>query len=134
MKRMQFTLLALVFVQSAHSIEEYVGRLWENFPPAAWLTGLVSTNHETGFIVINVAFVLFGLWCAVPVRREWRSARGLMWFWALIEASNGIGHMGWSLIQRSYSPGVITAPVMLVVALALVSQLRRSGRGHPTPA
>jgi hypothetical protein len=124
--RTRSTFLALVLAQSAHSIEEYVGRLWESFPPAAFLTGLVSANREVGFLVINIALVLFGLWCvAVPVRRDWTSASSFMWFWAILQTINGIGHLGWSLVQRSYTPGVLTAPLLLALALVLARQLRR---------
>jgi hypothetical protein len=52
---------ALVLTQAAHSVEEYVGRLWDTFPPAQFLTGLVSQDHERGFLVINLALVAFGV-------------------------------------------------------------------------
>jgi hypothetical protein len=34
MTRLQLTFGALVLAQAAHAVEEYVGRLWESFPPA----------------------------------------------------------------------------------------------------
>jgi len=37
--------------QAAHSIEEYAGRLWESFPPARLVSGLVSPDLERGFII-----------------------------------------------------------------------------------
>ena len=46
MSRLQLTFGALILVQAAHSIEEYVGRLWESFPPTRFVTGLVSSNPE----------------------------------------------------------------------------------------
>ena len=120
------TFLALVLTQVAHSVEEYVGRLWETFPPAAFLTGLVSANREVGFLVLNVSLGLFGIWCAaIPVRRGWASAPALMWFWVVLETINGIGHPAWSMVQRSYTPGVLTAPLLLGIALLLAGQLRR---------
>jgi hypothetical protein len=68
---------ALVIAQAAHSVEEYVWRLWETFPPARYLTGVVSQDREWGFIVINVTLVLCGVWClAFPVRRRrWQRHR-----------------------------------------------------------
>lgn len=54
---------ALVLAQAAHSLEEYMGRLWESFPPARFLTGLISQDLEQGFVVINVSLVAFGVWC-----------------------------------------------------------------------
>jgi hypothetical protein len=122
---------ALIFAQAGHSVEEYVGRLWESFPPATFLTGLISADREIGFIAINATLVAFGLWCVFwPVRLEWRSAVPLAWIWVVIEAINGIGHPVWSFSQRGYTPGVMTAPLLLVLAVYLAFQLRRHGHGR----
>jgi hypothetical protein len=132
MSRIKLAFGALVVAQTAHSIEEYVGRLWESFPPAAFLTGLISSNRELGFLVINIALVAFGFWCLMwPVRRDWPSAKSLAWFWVVIETINGIGHPAWTLRQSAYTPGVLTAPILLVLALYLaflLLQLPRPNR------
>ena len=129
MSRFQVTFGALVAAQTAHSIEEYFGRLWESFPPAAFVSGLISADREIGFVVINCALVAFGFWCLlVPVRRGWPSAPGIAWFWVVLETINGVGHSAWSLRQRAYTPGVLTAPVLLAIALYLASQLARAPR------
>ena len=127
MSRIDATFGGLVLAQAAHSIEEYLGRLWESFPPARVLAGLVSSDRELAFVVINVAIVAFGVWCLLwPVRRRWPSAVGLMWVWVVIETINGVGHPLWSLRQGAYTPGVITAPILLVVAIYLGAQLRKA--------
>jgi hypothetical protein len=129
MSHIKVAFAALVVAQAAHSIEEYLGRLWESFPPARFLTGLISTDHELGFIVINSGLVAFGFWCAVwPVREEWRSAASLVWCWIVLETINGVGHLFWSLLQGGYTPGVLTAPVLLALALYLASQMRNRAR------
>jgi hypothetical protein len=121
------TFAALVLAQAAHSVEEIIGRLWESFPPARLISGLVSSDRELGFVILNCALVAFGVWClAVPVRRGWPSATRIMWVWIVIETINGIVHPLWSLRQGGYTPGVLTAPILLVLALYLASQLRRS--------
>jgi hypothetical protein len=120
---------ALVLAQTAHSIEEYAGRLWESFPPAALLTGLISADREFGFVVINSGLVAFGWWCLIwPVRRNWLSAPRLIWFWIVIETINGIGHPAWSFAQGWYTPGVATAPILLALALYLSYLMRRTPR------
>ena len=79
--------------QCAHSVEEYIGRLWESFPPARFVSGLVSEDLERGFLLLNLALVAFGLWCWLwPVRRGWPVALPLAWAWVAIEIINGIGH------------------------------------------
>ncbi len=127
MSRLQLAFGAIVLVQAAHSIEEYVGRLWESFPPASFLTALISQDLERGFLVINMSLVTFGLWCLLwPVRREWPLAVTVAWVWVVIETINGFGHLLWSLREGTYTPGVATAPVLLVLALYLARQLRHA--------
>jgi hypothetical protein len=129
MSRIKVAFSALIFTQLAHSIEEYVGRLWESFPPARFLTGMISSDRELGFIVINSALVAFGLWCLLfPVRKEWPSAAGFIWFWIVLETINGVGHPAWTLRQGGYTPGVLTAPILLIIASYLAFQLGKRGR------
>jgi hypothetical protein len=127
MTRIERTFLALVAVQAAHSVEEYVGRLYEVFPPARLVSGVFSQDLQRGFLIFNVALVAFGIWCFLwPLRRHWAVAPALAWFWVVIELVNGIGHPLWSLTQRAYTPGVATAPLLLVLAVVLARQLRVS--------
>ena len=126
---------ALILGQCAHSAEEYIGRLWESFPPARFVSGLVSEDLEWGFVLANVALVAFGLWCWLwPVRREWPAAVPLAWAWVTLEVMNGIGHSLWTLRQGGYTPGVGTAPVLLVLAIYLARRLRRMTRHAPAAA
>jgi len=116
--------LVLVIAQATHSVEEYLFRLYEVFPPARFVSGLISTDLRTGFIAFNVAFVTFGFWCyAIPVRKGMPAALLLMWFWVVVEILNGIGHPVISIIERSYIPGTATAPVLLIIALYLLIQI-----------
>ena len=117
---------ALILVQAAHSFEEYVGRLWESFPPARWVSASISQDLELGFLIANVSLVAFGLWCWLwPVRRGWASAGLIAWGWVIVETVNGVGHPAWALRQECYTPGLATAPVLLPVAIYLAMQLRR---------
>ncbi|HEX4779030.1 MAG TPA: HXXEE domain-containing protein [Acidimicrobiia bacterium] len=117
----------LVAVQAAHSVEEWSFGLYDSFPPARFVAGLVSADRERGFVVVNVALVAFGAWCLVgPVRRGWPSAPAIVASWSVVETANGIGHPLWSVIQRSYTPGVGTAPVLLVLGVALLRRLPAS--------
>ena len=129
MDRFQLTFLALIVAQAAHSLEEYRGRLYDVFPPARFVSGAISADRERGFIAINLAIAAFGAWCFLwPVRHRWPSAIALAWVWAVVEAVNGIGHPAWSLMRGGYTPGVATAPALLVLALALAAQLAHATR------
>ena len=121
-RRVRLSFAALIVAQTAHSLEEYVGRLWESFPPAAFVSSIVPSNHELGFVLMNCALIGFGLWCVL------RPAVWSMWTWITIELINGIGHPLWSLRQGGYTPGLFTAPVLLVLAIYLAIQLRSRGQ------
>jgi uncharacterized protein with HXXEE motif len=123
--RVEWTFLALVTTQALHSVEEYAFRLYDVFPPARFVSGLISDNRERGFLIFNVGLVAFGVWCYLwPVRRHAASAVSLGWLWVGIELINGVGHPIWSLIERGYTPGVVTAAALLPLALLLARQLR----------
>ncbi|MBK5271680.1 MAG: HXXEE domain-containing protein [Bacteroidia bacterium] len=122
--RITITFLLLVITQGLHSIEEYIGRLWEVFAPARFLTGLVSKNPEKGFLVINIGLFIFGLMCWLFIKRNNNTiAKSLILFWVIIELINGIGHPSWAIYDRAYVPGVATAPILLILAIYLAWQL-----------
>ena len=134
MTRFEASFLALVGTQAAHSVEEYIGRLYDVFPPARFVSGLISENLERGFVIFNVGLVAFGIWCFLwPVRKHWLAAVPLAWLWVGIELVNGVGHPLWSLRELRYTPGVATAPVLLLLALDVARQLR-AGSASPSAA
>jgi len=123
------TFVALVAIQALHSVEECWGRLWESYPPARLVAGLLSTDPARGFVIGNVVLVAFGAWCYFwPVRREWAVAVPLAWFWVAIETINGISHPLWSIREGGYTPGVATAPVLFFLAIYLAIQLRQRAK------
>jgi hypothetical protein len=128
--RGQIVFLSLILAQAAHSIEEYVTKLYEVFAPARFVSSLVSQDLALGFLAVNASLVTFGLWSwAIPVRSHWKVARGLVWFWTILELSNGIGHLALASSRGSYFPGVVTAPLLLSFAGWLaVLQTRQAGR------
>ena len=113
----QLVFLLLILAQTAHSVEEYVTKLYDVFAPARFVSGLISHDHQLGFLILNAVLVGFGLWCwAVPVRSGWPAARGLAWFWTILELLNGLNHSVLALRQGGYFSGVITAPLLLLFA------------------
>ena len=85
-------------------------------------------------MLANILLVAFGFWCWLwPVRRRWPSGVTLAWVWVIVEVVNGIGHPLWTLRRGGYTPGVGTAPI-LVLALYLATQLRSQAHHVPSSA
>lgn len=127
--RTRHAFLALIVVQGAHSIEEYVFGLYEVFAPARFASGLVSSDLAIGFAILNVAIVAFGVWCYIArVRTGRSSAPGWMWPWILLELGNGVVHTTVAVVRGGYFPGVATAPLLFVLALFLATRLLRTRR------
>lgn len=118
--------LALILAQAAHSVEEYAFHLYDVLAPARYISSLFGVDREIGFVVVNSALVLFGLWCwHTRVRPGHRSARAFAWFWALIEIANGCAHVALAVMAGGYFPGLATAPLLLGLGGWLAFDLRR---------
>jgi len=125
-KSIRIIFLLLALTQGIHSIEETIGKLWDVFPPATYLSGLVSTDLKTGFIIINVSlFIVLMLTWLSTFNKDW-SVGGLLWLWVVLETINGTGHIVWGMIEGSYVPGLATAPILLFLALLLAKLLLKT--------
>ena len=117
--------LLLVVAQAAHSAEEFLFRLYDRFEPARAASEILGFDRPAGFLVVNAALILFGLWCWIarvrPARGAWR---GLAWFWILLESANALGHFLLAGLAGGYFPGVATAPLLLAAAIWLAMPLR----------
>lgn len=122
--RSRLAFLALVLAQAAHSVEEYVFRLYEVFAPVRFVSGLLTDDLPIGFAIFNAAFVLFGLWCWAAVVRAGNSfARVLAWSWGVLEFGNGVGHSVLALERGGYFPGLATAPILIAVSVWLALEM-----------
>jgi hypothetical protein len=87
---------------------------------------MFSPDLQRGFVIFNLLLVAFGVACYLgPVRRRWAIAPLVVWIWILIELVNGIGHPVWSIAAGGYTPGVITAVVILPIAVLLAVRVQR---------
>ena len=118
--------LLLILAQAAHSVEEFAFRLYDRLAPARFVAETISADRQLGFAIGNIVIVLAGLLCWWAwVRPGRRGARGIAWFWALVEISNGVGHVLFAITAGGYFP-VATAPLLLVLGGLLFRELRRS--------
>ena len=116
----------LIAAQAAHSVEEYVFRLFDVFAPARYVSSQFSSDAATGFALANGALVLFGIWCyAARVRTQHPSGHAYAWFWVCLELANGTSHILQSFIRGGYFPGVGTAPLLIASAGYLGARLLR---------
>ena len=128
-RRIQLGFLSLVLAQAAHSVEEYVTRLYAVFGPAAFVSSLVSRDLRRGFLIANLALVAAAAVCyALPVRLGWTGARAIASVWVAIEFLNGCGHLLFAALRGGYFPGVLTAPLLLATALWTAWALARTAR------
>jgi len=126
--------LALIAVQAVHSVEEYLGRLYDVLAPAGLVSGLLSIDRRVGFVIFNASLVAIGVVCYLgPILHARRSAAAIGWLWVVLELANGTAHVVWAASAGSYRPGLATAPALLGIALLLARELRRN-RIAPEPA
>jgi len=112
--------LGLILSQAAHSIEEYCFRLYDVLAPARFISSMVSSNLALGFAIVNILLVLLGLWCYLArVRKRHPSGTSWAWFWAVLEATNGAGHLILAGNRGGYFPGAATAPLLLAFSVSL---------------
>lgn len=124
--RIKITFLLLVLTQALHSVEEYMGRLWEVYAPAKFICSLIAKDPKTGFLILDTGFLLFGFcFWLFAIRSNHLYSRGVIWFWIAMEMINISGHVFWALSQRAYEPGIATAPFLLVLVVYLGRQLLR---------
>src|SRR5919108_3737803 len=97
-RRSKLLFLLLVITQAAHSLEEYLTRLFEVFPPARLVSGLISDDLAIGFALVNSVIIVGGVWCYVgPVRTGGGAGRVVASVWTVIELANGIGHVAMAI-------------------------------------
>lgn len=129
--RIQHLFLGLILSQAAHSIEEYVFRLYDVLAPARWISSVLSSNLALGFAIVNSILVLLGLWCYFArVRTSHPSARNWVWFWTVLEGANGLGHLVLAASERGYFPGAATAPLLLGLSVSLGMNLSRTAESE----
>ena len=116
----------MVWLQAAHSVEEYVFKLYERFPPMRFIYRSVPELARPAFIVFNLFLFLFGLFCYFYwVRPERKGAAIIIWIWIAIQIVTISAHLVWAILTGGYNPGLATVPLFIPVVIYLIYQLRR---------
>jgi Protein of unknown function with HXXEE motif len=108
-----------IAVQVLHCAEEGATGFAAEFP------GLFGYAWSTGrFVAFNAVWLAVFAAAAVGVRRGWDAAALPVWFFALVGGvGNGVLHIAASVARAGYFPGLLTAPVLLVVGVLLLRRL-----------
>jgi len=125
--------LLLGLAQAAHSIEEMRTHLYDFF----WVvTGLINQRvlsfpqfrmESDTFAVINMSLIAL-LLATVPAVRAGRPwALWLAGLAGVIETLNGIGHLSGAVYFGGYVPGAVSAPLLLLLGVALLRELAQAG-------
>ena len=122
--------LVLIAVQTLHSVEEFIFKFYEVFPPMRLLYRDAPSLAGPAFIIANVVLVMVGLICLLRwVRPARRGARVVVWAWVGGEAFNVIAHCAWAIHVRGYNPGMMTV-FWFVPVVAYLSYLLRRAPAH----
>jgi len=130
--RLGMLYLSLGLAQTAHSVEEMLTHLYDFFWVVAgalhrifsWYPQFRWPADLFGAVNMVLIAVLLGSWPFVERRNSW--ALNLAGIAGVIETLNGVNHLAAAIVFRSYVPGAITAPVLLVLGPLVLRELWRS--------
>jgi hypothetical protein len=116
-----------IAIQGLHFYEEYLTGFQRRFPA---FFGYQWSDRR--FVVFNLVWLSVFVLSALGILLKLRLAYLIAFFFALVgEIGNGIAHLALSVAQRRYFPGLFTAPLVLIVGLALLSRLMRTTEAQP---
>lgn len=125
--KIRLAFLVLIVVQALHSVEEFIFKFYEVFPPMRLLYRDAPHLARPAFIISNVVLATVGVICLLrwvwPARR---GARAVVWVWLGGEALNVIAHCVWATLVRGYNPGLMTGFGFVPVVIYLSYLLRRA--------
>ena len=112
--------LLLVILQAIHSVEEFIFKLYERFPPMRFLFQNAPHLAKPAFAISNALLVLIGLVCfyywVQPARK---GATVVVWIWITIESLNVVAHIVWAALIGGYNPGLVTGLLFVPVLIYL---------------
>ena len=119
--RLLWVYAAGIFVLCLHCSEECLAGFQREFPR---FFGYVWSNRQ--FLEFNLLWIVLFVLAGLAVYRRISVGYLFIWFLALAAGiGNGIGHLLLSLAQGRYFPGTATAPLCLIVGLAVLRELLR---------
>jgi hypothetical protein len=126
-RRISLAFLLLIIQQAIHSVEEFIFRFYERFPPMKIIYQDAPHLAKPAFLISNALLFLAGLFCFFYwVRPVKERARIVVWVWIALETVNVIAHFIWAILIRGYNPGLVTVILFVPVLIYLNYLMRRS--------
>src|SRR2546423_5244032 len=98
-RKIQSAFLLLVIVQAIHSVEEFIFRFYERFPPMTFIYQNAPQLARPAFAISNALLFLIGLICFYYWVQPARKAANLVvWIWIILESSNVVAHIVWAVL------------------------------------
>ncbi|MBA3724812.1 MAG: HXXEE domain-containing protein [Candidatus Levybacteria bacterium] len=104
--------LVILIVQIAHSIEELATGFHKR-----WYLRKLSFNT---FLLFEIVHNIF--WISVVLFKEFPLRSELLFFFIALMFANGVQHLVWFGTEKKYVPGLITAPIHVVLFLLFFFQ------------
>ena len=129
----------LGLAQVVHSTEETLSQLYLKLDSMIealhqlfhWFP-LVEINADV-FAAINYLMLALILASVPAAEKGNRTGFFFMWLWAIVELLNGAFHIGTWVFLQHYFPGGISGPIILVLSILFIQQLRATST-QTTPA
>lgn len=120
----------LGLVQVFHSTEETLSKLYLELDSMIealhklfhWFP-LVSINADV-FAAINYLMLALILASVPAAEKGNQTGFFFMWLWAIVELLNGAFHIGTWIYLKHYFPGGISGPILFVLSILFIQQLR----------
>ena len=94
-----------VATQVIHSLEETTTHFEKKWP----LWRMSRKTFVTFEILFSILILTPIFWPSFPLRTQW------MLFFNLLMFANGIWHLMWAGIEKKYIPGLVTAPIFIIL-------------------
>ena len=125
--------LLMIIMQAIHSVEEFIFKLYDVFPPMQFIYRQAPSLAKPAFVAFNLLLILCGLVCFFYwVRPAREGAKGVIWVWVVIQLATVAGHVIWVALSGGYHPGLATVGLFIpVVAYVMYAMRRASSRPPP---
>jgi Protein of unknown function with HXXEE motif len=128
-KQIKTAFLAMIVLQTVHSIEEFLFKIYEVSPQMRLAFQHAPDLAKPAFIASNLLLNLFGFICFFYwVRPAKPAARRVVWIWVGIQFVTVAGHFIWAMKVSGYHPGLVTVPLFVPLIIYAVYLLRRDLR------